>query len=65
MKYSLRSLTIVLALVPPLIAAVWYFTFDMSPHDKSATAQLLLLCIAGVAVLAAVWRVGVAARSRS
>ena len=62
MKYSLRSLMIVLALVPPLIAATWWFTFDMSPHDKSATLQLLFLCLVGIAVLAAVWRVGLAAR---
>ncbi len=53
---------IVVALVPPLIAATWCFAFKMSPHDKSATAQLLFLGLVGVAALAAVWRVGVAAR---
>jgi len=62
MKYSLRSLMIVLALVPPLIAATWFFAFDMSPHDRAVTAQLLLLGLIAAAVLAAVWRVGVAVR---
>ena len=63
MKYSLRSLMIVVALVPPLIAATWLFLFDMSPHDKAVTAQLLFLGLIAAAALTAVWRVGVALRS--
>jgi hypothetical protein len=63
MRYRLRTLLIVLALGPALIAGIWFFAFDMSAHDRSVSVQLLLLClIAAAAALAIVWRVGTAVR---
>lgn len=38
MKYSLRSLMVVVALVPPLTFAVWFFSIDMSPRQSGYCA---------------------------
>jgi hypothetical protein len=62
-RYRLRTLLIVLALGPPTIAATWFFAFDMSPHDRSVSVQLLLLGLIATAALAVVWRVGTGQRS--
>jgi hypothetical protein len=62
MRFRLRTLLIVLALGPPVIAATWFFAFDMSAHDRSVSVQLLLLGLIAVAALTVVWRIGTAIR---
>ena len=60
MRYRLRTLMIVLAAAPPVLAGSWFFAFDMSAHDRAVSTQQLLLSLIAAAALAVVWRVGTA-----
>jgi len=42
MRYRLLALLIVLALGPPVLAAYWLFTFDMSAREKLVAATTLV-----------------------
>jgi hypothetical protein len=55
MRFRLRTLLMVLALGPPLLAGAWLFVTDMSAHDRSVTIQLLLFVIAAATILGAAW----------
>jgi len=57
-RYKLRTLLIVLALGPPVLAGAWFFAFDMSAHDRSVTVQLLLLFVVAVTIMGAAWSAG-------
>jgi hypothetical protein len=63
MLYRLRTLLIVLALGPPLLAVAWFFAFDMPAHDGEVSVQLVLLGIVAATLATAVtWRAKTATR---
>jgi hypothetical protein len=48
MRYRLRTLLIALALGPPVLAALWYYAFDLSASARAMIGAVLLSVEIGI-----------------